>query len=79
MAARGISFYYCQIAPYDYGIITEPGKNVINSAYLREQQAMVEHRVGNSGMAVLLDAGMKTGIHPGKRRWQENVWRVWHW
>ena len=33
-------FYYCQIAPYDYGIITEPGKNVINSAYLREQQAM---------------------------------------
>ena len=61
-------FYYCQIAPYDYGIITEPGKNVINSAYLREQQAMVEHRVGNSGMAVLLDAGMKTGIHPGKKR-----------
>ena len=33
-------FYYCQIAPYDYGIITEPGKNVINSAYLREQQAL---------------------------------------
>ena len=61
-------FYYCQIAPYDYGIITEPGKNVINSAYLREQQAMVEHRVGNSGMAVLLDAGMKTGIHPGKKK-----------
>ena len=29
---------------------------------------MVEHRVGNSGMAVLLDAGMKTGIHPGKKR-----------
>lgn len=41
---------------------------MINSAYLREQQAMVEHRVGNSGMAVLLDAGMKTGIHPGKKR-----------
>ena len=29
---------------------------------------MVEHRVGNSGMAVLLDAGMKTGIHPGKKK-----------
>lgn len=29
---------------------------------------MVEHRVGNSGMAVLLDVGMKTGIHPGKKK-----------
>ena len=29
---------------------------------------MEEHRVGNSGMAVLLDAGMKTGIHPGKKK-----------
>lgn len=57
-------FYYCQIAPYDYGIITEPGKDVINSAYLREAQAQTEHRVANTGMAVLLDAGMRTGIHP---------------
>ena len=23
-------FYYCQIAPYDYGIITEKGKEVIH-------------------------------------------------
>lgn len=61
-------FYYCQIAPYDYGIITEPGKKVINSAYLREQQAMVERRVENTGMAVLLDAGMEKGIHPAKKR-----------
>lgn len=29
---------------------------------------MVEHRVGNTGMAVLMDAGMETGIHPGKKR-----------
>lgn len=61
-------FYYCQIAPYDYSIITEPGKAVINSAYLREAQAQVEHRVANSGMAVLLDAGMKSCIHPVKKR-----------
>ena len=61
-------FYYCQIAPYDYGIITEKGKDVINSAYLREAQAKVEHRVANSGMAVLLDAGMKKGIHPAKKQ-----------
>ena len=61
-------FYYCQIAPYDYGIITEKGKEVINSAYLREAQAKVEHRVSNSGMAVLLDAGMEKGIHPAKKQ-----------
>lgn len=61
-------FYYCQIAPYEYGLITEPGKAVINSAYLREQQAKVEHRVSNTGMAVLLDAGMEAGIHPGKKQ-----------
>jgi sialate O-acetylesterase len=61
-------FYYCQIAPYDYGIITEKGKEIINSAYLREAQAQVEHRVANTGMAVLLDAGMEKGIHPVKKQ-----------
>lgn len=61
-------FYYCQIAPYDYSLITEKGKEVINSAYLREAQAKVEHRVPNTGMAVLLDAGMETGIHPAQKQ-----------
>ena len=61
-------FYYCQIAPYDYGIITERGKEVINTAYLREAQAQVEHRVPNTGMAVLLDAGMEKGIHPPRKQ-----------
>lgn len=61
-------FYYCQIAPYDYAIITEEGKEVINSAYLREAQMQAEHRVGNTGMAVLMDAGMKSGIHPSNKR-----------
>ena len=61
-------FYYCQIAPYDYGIITERGKEVINTAYLREAQAQVEHRVPNTGMAVLLDAGMEKGIHPARKQ-----------
>ena len=74
METRGFSFYYCQIAPYDYGIITEKGKEVINSAYLREAQSKVEHRVANSGMAVLLDAGMEKGIHPSKNGLPENVW-----
>lgn len=61
-------FYYCQIAPYDYSIITAPGKPLYNSAYLREQQARVEHMVPNSGMAVLLDTGMERGIHPYDKR-----------
>lgn len=61
-------FYYCQIAPYDYSIITEPGKEVINSAYLREAQAKVEHMVPNTGMAVLMDAGMESGIHPSDKQ-----------
>ncbi|WP_297064470.1 sialate O-acetylesterase [uncultured Duncaniella sp.] len=61
-------FYYCQIAPYDYAIITEPGKEIINSAYLREAQARVEHIVPNTGMAVLMDAGWSEGIHPPKKQ-----------
>jgi len=61
-------FYYCQIAPYDYSIITAPGEPVINSAYLREAQSQVELRVKNSGMAVLLDAGLEAGIHPRKKQ-----------
>lgn len=61
-------FYYCQIAPYDYAIITEPGKEIINSAYLREAQARAEQVVPNVGMAVLMDAGWPEGIHPPKKR-----------
>ncbi len=61
-------FYYCQIAPYDYAIITEPDKEIINSAYLREAQAKVETMVPNTGMAVLMDAGWPEGIHPPKKQ-----------
>ena len=63
-----IPFYYCQIAPYDYSIITEKGKDVINSAFLREAQMKAEAMIPNSGMAVLLDAGLKEGIHPTKKQ-----------
>lgn len=57
-------FYYCQIAPYDYSLIDWD----FNSAYLREQQARVEQMVENTAMAVLMDAGLKYGIHPRKKR-----------
>ncbi len=35
---------------------------------LREQQARVETIVPNTGMAVLMDAGLEYGIHPRKKR-----------
>lgn len=63
-----IPFYYCQIAPYDYSLVTEKGKEVINSAYLREAQLKAETIIPKSGMAVLLDAGLKEGIHPPKKQ-----------
>ena len=40
----------------------------VSYTHLDVYKRQVEHRVGNSGMAVLLDAGMKTGIHPGKKK-----------
>ncbi len=57
-------FYYCQIAPYDYSLIDWDS----NSALLREQQSKVERMVENTGMAVLMDAGLEYGIHPRKKR-----------
>ena len=57
-------FYYCQIAPYDYSLIDWD----TNSALLREQQSKVERMVENTGMAVLMDAGLEYGIHPRKKR-----------
>lgn len=61
-------FYYCQIAPYEYGRITLEREEPINSAYLREAQLKAEKEIENSGMVVLLDAGMEKGIHPVKKR-----------
>ena len=47
-------FYYCQIAPYDYTLITAEGQDTICSAFLREQQLKAEDMIPNSGMAVLM-------------------------
>jgi len=57
-------FYYCQIAPYDYSLINWGGL----SPFLREQQTLVERRVENCRMACLMDAGLRYGIHPRKKR-----------
>ncbi len=61
-------FYYCQIAPYDYSLITSADADTICSAYLREQQMKAETMIPNCGMAVLMDAGLEKGIHPMKKQ-----------
>ncbi|MDR1582785.1 MAG: sialate O-acetylesterase [Prevotellaceae bacterium] len=53
-------FYYCQIAPYNYG----GGRN---SAYIRETQAK-GMLIPNTGMAVLMDANSPDCIHPPKKK-----------
>ena len=58
-------FYYCQIAPFDY---SSTDWALYNSALLREQQAKVETMVDNCRMAVLMDTGIKDGIHPRKKQ-----------
>ena len=54
-------FYYCQIAPYNYGGGT-------NSGYIREAQAKGMVTTPNTGMAVLMDAESTNSIHPPKKR-----------
>lgn len=64
-AAWGIQdmpFYYCQIAPFDYGITG------LNSAYLREAQLKASKAISGTGMACLMDAGEKDCIHPGNKK-----------
>jgi len=55
------SFYYCQIAPYDYGSAG------FNSALLREAQLNASTVLPNTGMACLMDVGEKQSIHPADK------------
>lgn len=61
-------FYYAQIAPFDYSIFYENGKPKYNSAYLREAQLKAGDKIPNSGMAVLMDIGEKSNIHPMQKK-----------
>lgn len=54
------SFYYCQIAPFEYG-------NGINSALLREAQLNASTAIPNIGMACLMDVGEPYNIHPADK------------
>ncbi len=54
-------FYYCQIAPFNYG-------GGLNSAYIREAQAKGMRTTPNTGMAVLMDSESPFSIHPSKKK-----------
>ena len=62
-------FYYAQIAPFDYSVFT-PNEPVAkyNSAFLREAQLKAMDKIPNSGMAVLMDIGEETSIHPMRKK-----------
>lgn len=55
-------FYYCQIAPYNYGL-----SNTV-SGFIREAQEKGMTTTPNTGMAVLMDADSYECIHPPKKK-----------
>lgn len=55
-------FYYVQIAPHTYGGIEKKG-----APGIREAQLEMMKTVPNCGMAVTMDIGAKTQIHPAKK------------
>jgi len=55
------SFYYTQIAPFDYGT------QGLNSALLREAQLKASTSIPNIGMACLMDVGEAHNIHPADK------------
>ncbi len=57
-----MSFYYAQIAPFDYG------SSGLNSAFLREAQLKASSVLPGTGMASLMDAGEKDCIHPANKK-----------
>lgn len=60
--AEQAPFYFAQIAPFQYD-----GWSKDNSAFLREAQAKCLSVVPHTGMAVTLDIGELTCIHPSKK------------
>ncbi|HEY9003507.1 MAG TPA: sialate O-acetylesterase [Mucilaginibacter sp.] len=61
-------FYYAQITPYDYAQLPpyhHGGK--YNSAFLRDVQRLDEAKIPNSGMAVTMDIGEQSTIHPPRK------------
>ena len=58
---KDFSFYFVQIAPFNYG------GNGYRSAELRESQRKSDELI-NTGMAITLDIGINDNIHPGNKQ-----------
>ena len=65
------SFFYVQIAPFDYGTdgLSSAG---LSSAYLREAQLKASTSLKNIGMASIMDVGEKDNIHPAHKETGSN-------
>ena len=63
-------FYYCQIAPFNYG-------GGSNSGFIREAQAKGMTTTPNTGMAVLMDVGNVNSIHPPQKRYAGERMALW--
>jgi sialate O-acetylesterase len=61
-------FYYVQIAPFLYGNNNDAFQTANNSAFMREAQLESLDLIPNSGIAITMDVGNKTSIHPPKKR-----------
>jgi sialate O-acetylesterase len=60
-------FYYVQIAPYIYGG-NDFFETVENSAFIREAQWQCLGLIPNSGIAITMDIGDESSIHPPKKK-----------
>jgi len=60
-------FYYAQIAPFDYTRTSKNKGGKYNSAFIRDTQRKAQDQIPNSAMAVLLDVGEETSIHPMRK------------
>jgi sialate O-acetylesterase len=60
-------FYYVQIAPYLYGGNEFTAANK-NSAFFREVQLQCLDIIPNSGLAIAMDLGTESPIHPPKKK-----------
>jgi len=69
---RDFPFYYVQTAPFMYGG-PEKGK----AAHFREVQQQLMSIIPNSGMAVTMDIGEKTCIHPADKEKVGNRLAYW--
>ena len=58
---QDLSFYFAQISPWKYG-------EAFNSAFLREAQLETMQAVPKTGMAVTMDIGNLTDIHPKNKQ-----------